>query len=446
MASLLVIDDEYAILDSIAMFLGEKGYRVLTAPSIEEGKEILKNERPEILILDIRLPDGSGLDALPQIKQLYPEMKVIVVTAFHDMQTAIEAMKLGAFDYITKPLDANELEKAVRKAVLALYKDTELVPKKQGREGKELIVGSSPKMLEVIKTVGVVCKNRATVLIQGETGTGKELVARVIHQNSPFKDGPFVIFDCAGVVETLLESELFGHEKGAFTCAVSVKKGALERAEGGTLFLDEVGELPFGLQAKLLGFLQRREFIKVGGQVPIALKCRVIAATNRDLSIMVKEGKFREDLYYRLKVVSIYIPPLRERPEDIPDLVSHIMKRLNQELETSVWGLEKGVLGLLLNYHWPGNVRELENVLMEAMIRARGGVVARDDVERILASETFKGEQKRPDTSLELVEMEHITKILKQVNWSKKKAAEILGISLPTLRAKILRYGIKVRS
>lgn len=444
MLEVLVIDDEPSILESMRMYITEKGMRALLSKDAEEGWEVFLRVRPKIVILDVRLPDLNGIELLKRIKQQSEDTKVIIITAYHEMQTAIEAMKGGAFDYILKPLDIDALDKAFERVLRTISPHqgpqvllgSETVP--------DLLVGSSPAMVEVQKTIGLVCTNNATVLIQGETGTGKELVARIIHQNSPQKDGPFVVFDCAGVVENLLESELFGHEKGAFTGAIYTKKGAVERAERGTLFLDEVSELPFGLQGKLLGFLQRKEFMRVGGQETLRSNCRIIAASNKDLRGMVSKGSFREDLYFRLRVVQIDIPPLRERVEDIPELTAHFMKKINQELKLHIWKMEKGSMELLMGYSWPGNVRELENTLVEAMIRARGGLITKETIKALLGQLKDTSNAQKRLSRLELVEKEHIMEILERVSFNRKKAAEILGISLPTLRSKINKYGIKI--
>jgi len=443
MIEVLVIDDEYPILETLRMYLSEKGYKVLVAKDGKEGWEILLRYMPKVVILDIRLPDINGIELLRKIRSRFLETRVIMITAFHEMQTVIEAMKAGAFDYIRKPLDVGELDRAFERAVNAStgLHDHGIGAKEEGEQ--EVLVGSSEAMLELQKTIGILCTNNATVLLQGETGTGKELVARLIHKNSSLKDGPFVVFDCAGVVENLLESELFGHEKGAFTGAIYTKKGAVERAEGGTLFMDEIGELPLQLQGKLLGFLQRKEFQRVGGQEVLRSNCRVMAATNKDLKEMVQKGQFREDLYFRLKVVQIQIPPLRERLEDIPELVAHFMWKINKELHLGISKLEKGVLDLLMAYSWPGNVRELENTLVEAMVKASGAMISKEIVKQLLGhqrSSQVKG--KVHLSTLEMVERDHILDTLKKVNYNRKKAAQILGISLPTLRAKIAKYEI----
>jgi two-component system, NtrC family, response regulator AtoC len=296
--------------------------------------------------------------------------------------------------------------------------------------------------VEIFKMIGLVCQKRATVLIQGDTGTGKELIARIIHSNSTIGEEPFVTLDCSAVVETLLESELFGHEKGAFTGAHHTKPGRIELAREGTLFLDEVGELPLSVQGKFLGFLQRREYMRVGGHQTLQSRCRILAATNRDLATMVKQGQFKEDLYFRLKVVTIHVPPLAERVSDIPYLVNHFLKKINLELGTEVAKVQKGVIDRLMAHHWSGNVRELENVLVQAVVQARSKVVLLEEIEEILGNKDSVLPPAVSPHSLPRVEKEHIRNTLHEVEWNRTRAAGILGISLPTLRSKIRKYGI----
>jgi two-component system response regulator AtoC len=444
MARILIVDDEHSILDSLEMFLGEKGHDVFKAATGGEGLEQFYRSKPDVVILDIRLPDSSGLDILNEMQNDGYFTKVIMITAFQDMETTIEAMKRGAYDYIHKPLDIDEVEKAVNRAlhILDVDRETPLLGGTRRPANQDVIIGKSEKMREIFKVIGLLCQNRATVFIQGETGTGKELVARVIHRNSLFDKEPFVTLDCSSVVETLLESELFGHEKGAFTGASHTKRGRIELAGRGTLFLDEVGELPLSLQGKFLGFIQRREYMRVGGQCTLASNCRIIAATNRDLTAMVREGTFKEDLYYRIRVVIIHVPPLRERLSDIPDLVNHFLQKINLELCTNVSKLQNGVMDRLMEHPWVGNVRELENVLVEAVIRVQGNVILLDDIEKILDNNQSGVREPLSAYSLPQVEKEHIQNTLSHVAWNRTKAAQMLGISLPTLRSKIRKYGI----
>ncbi|QTA91119.1 sigma-54-dependent transcriptional regulator [Desulfonema magnum] len=443
MAKILLIDDEYSILESLDMFLSEKGHHVFKAATGKEGLGLFRQHRPDVVILDIRLPDLNGLDILSEMQESEAAAKVIMITAFQDMETTIQAMKRGAYDYILKPLDADEVEKAVEQSleVLKAEQDIPCAEDAEKTASSDVIIGKSEKMLEIFKMIGLLCQNRAPVLIQGETGTGKELIARVIHQNSPYNEEPFVTLDCSAVVETLLESELFGHEKGAFTGATHKNKGKIEVAGKGTLFLDEMGELPLSLQGKFLGFLQRREFMRVGGHQVLNSRCRIIAATNRDLAVMVRHGRFKEDLYYRLKVVTIYAPPLRERLSDIPLLADYFLQKINNELGAEVSKFQHGVMDRLMTHPWTGNVRELENALVEAVVRSRGKVILLEAIEKILG--TYALQSEGPSSySLSGVEKHHIQNTLSCVNWNRTKASRMLGISLPTLRSKIRKYGI----
>ncbi|MFO7877424.1 MAG: sigma-54 dependent transcriptional regulator [Desulfovermiculus sp.] len=444
MTKILIIDDDQSILESLEMYFSEKGCQVFTSLTGKQGLTLYSEYKPDVVILDIRLPDTSGLELLYEMQKFGFSSKTIMITAYHDMNSTIESMKGGAYDYIHKPLDIDEVEKVVQRAIEVLEVDrkTDSPEHKEQAVSRDVIVGKSEKMREVFKMIGLLCQNRATVLIQGETGTGKELVARSIHSNSPFDQEPFVTLDCSSIVETLMESELFGHEKGAFTGATQTKRGKIELAGKGTLFLDEIGELPMSLQSSLLGFLQRREFIRVGGSGPIQANCRIIAATNRDLSSLVRKGMFKEDLYYRLKVVSIHIPPLRERISDIPELVNHFLQKINYDLGKQVFKLQTGVIDLLMDHPWTGNVRELENVLVEAIVRTQGKVILRDEMQKFLNSQNAKAEKVLHSHSLPHIEKEHIENILISVEGNRTKAAQILGVSLPTLRKKIREYEI----
>lgn len=444
MAKILVVDDEASIRETLEMFLAEKGHEVFKARTGQEGMDLMSRHAPDVVILDIRLPDISGLDVLSKIQKENGPCKVIMITAFHDMETTIQAMKRGAYDYVHKPLDAEEMERTLNRAlhVLEVDRETPLPEKGDPSPNTDVIIGKSKQMRSIFKMIGLLCQNRATVLIQGETGTGKELIARVIHRNCLFDKEPFITLDCSAVVETLLESELFGHEKGAFTGANKTKIGKIEMAGRGTLFLDEVGDLPLSLQGKFLGFLQRREYMRVGGQRTLKSACRVIAASNRDLASLVQQGRFKEDLYFRLRVVTIQVPPLRERLSDIPDLANHFLRKINSELGSHVFKLQKGAIGRLKSHSWKGNVRELENVLVEAVIRAGGNVVLTEEIERVLAMNHSTAPMALNEYSLPHVEKEHIRNTLSQCGGNRTQAARMLGISLPTLRSKVRRYGI----
>ena len=394
--------------------------------------------------MDVRLPDGDGLEVLAELKRRNRDSGIIIITAFHDMETTIRAIKLGASEYIPKPIDVEELEKAIGRVLKASYSSGQgdalrIDPSRDYAKGK--IIGKSKAMKEIFKAIGKLSENRVTVLIEGETGTGKELIARAVHYHSPYKDHPFLAINCSAIVGTLLESELFGHEKGAFTGAISTKRGKFELAGEGTIFLDEVSEIPLELQAKLLRFLQEKEFHRVGGEKTLKSNARVIAATNRDLRQMVKEGRFREDLYYRLSVATIKVPPLRERTSDIPLLVEYLLQKINRELGMDIKSVEEGAIRRMVAYPWPGNVRELENVLTKAALVTQGDVILEEDIASFLSAqeETPKGSAAM---SLEEVEREHILEVLQYAGWHYGKTCKLLGISRPTLRQKMKKYGI----
>ncbi len=386
--NVLIIDDEASIRESVEMFLREKGLSVHTAGTGAEGMEAWLKYQAQVIILDIRLPDTSGLDVLKQITGRNSDVKVIMITAYHDMETTIEAMRNGAYDYIHKPLDVDELDNAVQRSMQIA--EASLVTPLLGSENREellrrRIVGRSPAMRTVFKTIGLLSRNRASVLIEGETGTGKELIARVIHESSSESEQPFVTVDCTTLVESLLESELFGHERGAFTGAVDSKKGRLELAGEGTIFLDEVGDLPFPLQSKLLRFLECREFTPVGSTQSHRSQARVIAATNRGLDELARQGRFRHDLFFRLQVITLHVPPLRERIDDLPELVQFFIAGINYDLHTRVSRVEKKAMDRLKEHSWPGNVRELKNLLTRAVLQSGGTILLRDTVDAAFA-------------------------------------------------------------
>lgn len=443
MPKVLIIDDEVPILESLEMFLSEGGYDIRTAASAREGRALFRAFEPEVVILDIRLPDCTGFEVLAWLNQSPQPPKVIMITAFHDMETAITSMKNGAFDYIHKPLDADEVETAVKKAIRAFQAERAVPVSREQSDAVEedVIIGKSKPILDVFKTIGMLCRNDATALIQGETGTGKELIARVIHKNSKNSADPFITLDCSAVVENLLESELFGHEKGAFTGATQTKLGQIELAGKGTLFLDEIGELPLGIQGKLLGFLERREYLRVGGQYPQRSRCRILAATHRDLNAMVYDSKFRKDLFYRLNVVTLNIPALRERLEDIPDLTRHFLKIISQSMKKK-FQLQEGAVAILMGHQWTGNIRELKNVITAAAVRSPSNVILQEDIETVLSIHRAGAETVDPASNLSNIEQQHIIRVLRAVGWNRTQAARLLGISLPTLRSKIRKFGI----
>ncbi len=451
-ARILIVDDEPSSLELLEVYLREKGYEVRCAKDGKECFETVASFKPDILVLDIRLPDADGLEILSRLKERGSAAHVIIMTAFHDMATTIKAMKLGAFEYIPKPIDVDELEVAIGRA-LALLATKKISsgltvgPPGEFEDGQT--IGKTKGMKEIFKTIGMLSGNRVNVLIEGETGTGKELVARAIHFHSTYKDQPFIAINCSAIVENLLESELFGHEKGAFTGAISTKKGKFELAGEGTILLDEVGEIPFELQAKLLRFLQSKEFQRVGGERTLKSNARVLAATNRDLMAMVKEGTFREDLYYRLSVANVKVPPLRERKTDIPLIIDYLLRKINRDLHKGIEQVEENALGRMLDYSWPGNVRELENVLTRAAMYTQGHVILDTAIALLINRE--KGEDRAPQAQAEEskkgvdpyeTEKDRIMRILDEAHWHYGNACKTLGISRPTLNKRLREYGI----
>ena len=445
MGKVLIVDDDDHIRESLELYLKEKGYKVFNASNGNQAWFHVKHSKPKIVILDIRLPDMDGIELLRKIKTSNGEIQVIMITAFQDMETTIMAMKLGAFEYIHKPIDINELESTLERVKKTLYLNNRLkeFSTEVSRDYKiGNIIGRSNAMKEIFKIIGLVSESKTSILMQGESGTGKELISRVIHNNGPFKNEPFIPINCSALPETLLESELFGHEKGAFTGAISTKKGKFELAQDGTIFLDEIGEISPNVQVKLLRFLQDKEFERLGGERTILSNARIIASTNKNLLDLVEMGKFREDLYFRLKVVTIDVPPLRERRSDIPYLVEYLLNKINRELQKGVRKIPKDVVNRLIEYDWPGNVRELENVLIRAVLLAKGEVLQQEFLTDFLRKAN-RAEDKTPHgLSLEEVEKKHILQILRLNNWNRGRTCKILQISRPTLRLKMRRYQI----
>ena len=449
-ARILIADDEPPSLELLGYYLRKKGYEIRCATNGRECLERAASFRPDILILDISLPDTDGLEILRCLKEGGGAVHVIIVTAFHDMATTIRAMKLGAFEYILKPVDVDELELAIGRALeLSKTKKTErglaVGPRGEFEEGQT--IGKTKAIKDIFKTIGTLSGNRLNALIEGETGTGKELVARAIHYHGPYKIRPFVAINCSAVVKNLLESELFGHEKGAFTGAIATKKGKFELAGDGTILLDEVAEIPFEIQARLLRFLQTKEFQRVGGERTIKSEARVIAATNRDLLKMVRQGDFREDLYYRLSVAYIKVPPLRERKPDIPLITEYLLMRINRDLHKNIEHVEENALRRMMEYSWPGNVRELENVLTRAAMYTHGNMMLDAAVAPLLDREglgttqgTTSGIGRR--INLQESEKDRIVRILNESHWHYGQTCKILGISRPTLNRRLRRYGV----
>ncbi|MEW6673631.1 MAG: sigma-54 dependent transcriptional regulator [Thermodesulfobacteriota bacterium] len=441
-AKILIVDDEKIMRESLAGWLLRDGHDVETAKSGEEALEKLSATRYNILLLDIKMEGISGLDVLKHLKENDPDVAVVMITAYGSISTAIEAMKNGAADYLLKPFDPNELGVLIEKILENQARVLEnLYLKEQYKERTrfESMIGQSRAMQEVFDLITDVAPMNSTVLITGETGTGKGLAAKAIHTNSPQSQGPFVVVNCGAIPEHLMESELFGYQKGAFTDAKETKKGRLELAHGGTLFLDEIGEISMRMQIDLLRVLEDRIFYRVGGTQPLEVDFRVIAATNRDLQKAIKNGSFREDLYYRLNVVSFKMPPLRERKEDLPLLAEHFLSRFTQETNKPIDRISRAAMDEIMIYDWPGNVRELENAIERAVVVCKGPKIMPEDLPIFCAEEGA-----RPDTnSLVEIEKAHIAQVLKDNDWNISRSAKILEIDRSTLYNKIKRYKIQ---
>jgi len=443
MKKVLVVDDEVGIRESIKRILGRQGFDVITASNGEDAFKIIRKQDIDLLITDIRMAGMDGVDLLKVCKSVSPTTEVIMITGYASVDTAVETMKLGAYDYITKPFKKAELLKAVSKAIekQTLSLDNIQLKKRLEELDKGMLVGvSSPKMREVIDLVQQVAPSQATVLILGESGTGKEVIANLIHRMSPRGSRPMVKVNCAALPETLIEAELFGYEKGAFTGAVSSREGRFEAADMSTIFLDEVGEIPPEVQVKLLRILQEGKLERLGSNKTVTVDTRIIAATNKDLETMVKQGGFREDLYWRLNVISIHLPPLRERKEDIPALVQYFLTRFARKNNKDIKGIETKAMDALLGYEWPGNVRELENVIERCVVLDRDLVIATDD----LPSDLVKDETRKIDhvtiklgTPLEEVEKILMEEALRYTKGDKNLAAKLLGVSTRTLYRKL---------
>jgi len=455
MSKILVIDGDPSACHHLEEYLSGKGYTVFTALTGSDGLSRFVTAAPDLVVLNAHLPDVSGFTILEDLQEEDDGVKVIMTTDRHDMESAIRAMKGGAFDYLHKPIVLPEFDRSVREAIkshrMPSSNDGILPAASTGQFKTGSIIGTGREMQEIFKTIGMVSQNQTTVLVQGESGTGKELIAKVIHHNtSPHE--PYIAVNCSAVVENLLESELFGHEKGSFTGAVNKKLGKFELARSGTIFLDEISEMSVNLQAKLLRVLQEMEFERVGGHERVRVKARIIAATNQDLRKMIQEGRFREDLFYRLNIVSVFIPPLRERRDDIAPLVEYLVAKINRDLRKKISGITDDVMTMFARYDWPGNVRELENLLVRAIVLAKGHVLSKADFPDLLPGQKeseagFKGKKddgaEESFLTLDGMEEAHIRKVL-DCNPEKNKGeiCEILGISRPTLERKLEKYGI----
>jgi len=445
MSRILVIDDDKALCRSLEIQLELHEHEVLSAPTAREGLAAGAEAAPDLVLLDLGLPDRSGLDVLRRITETAPGRPVVMITGQQDMQATIEAIRLGAFDYIRKPFDMDDILLVIEKAGklrAGRRARRESVAVDSPPAGAHEIVGADKKIMSVIKEIGLLSKSAVTALIEGESGTGKELVARALH-DAGAKGKPFVAVNCSAIVSSLLESELFGHEKGAFTGADSRKTGKLEIAADGTVFFDEIGDMPPDLQAKLLRALQEKEFERVGGTQTLSLDARVIAATNRDLEALVKEKKFRKDLFYRIAVSRIAIPPLRERRSDIRLLVHHLLNRIGRQIHRTIDAVDEAAMRRLEGYDWPGNVRELENVLTRAATLSRERTLSADTIKRALGIAAESTSDASEITPLRAAEKIHIEKALIAFGWNITHTAKKLEISPTTLRKKIQDYELR---
>ncbi len=447
---ILVIDDEPDIGWLFSKILSEEGYKVLTSLNGEEGISKIRKEKPDLVFLDLKLPGMDGIEILKEIRTFDKDLLVIVLTAYETVKTAVEAMKLGAFDYLSKPVNIDRIKTTIKNSIRTqtLIKDAVLRKKTTDEIDFNLIIGDSPQVKDVLDLVKKVAPHDITVLLRGASGTGKELIARAIHTSGNRANKPFVAIDCAILPDTLVESEIFGHEKGAFTGANEKKLGKFELAQGGTVFLDEIGNLTPQIQVKLLRTLQEREIERLGGKKPIRVDVRVIAATNMNLEKDISAGRFREDLYYRLNVFSIFLPPLRERDGDVMLLTEYFLKQSNRIFKKAVKKISPDVENLLAAYSWPGNIRELRNVIESAVLLANDTILPQHVPQKI--QDVLKQSVELPTTLKKVgkqakckAEKELIMKVLKEVNWNKSKASKMLKVDYKTLYNKIKEYDIE---
>ena len=471
MSTILIVDDDAQLRKSFARLLTDEGYEVNTAATGEEGLSAVQKDAFDLVIMDVRMPGMSGLEAFERMHDIDSRLPVIIMTAFAATDTAIKATQMGAFDYVLKPFDIPDILSLIEKAIDAgrLVRSRVSMASKPEENVADALIGRSAPMQEVYKAIGRVASTDATVLVRGESGTGKELVARAIFQHSMRASKPFLIINCVAIPETLLESELFGYEKGAFTGAVSRRLGKIEQADGGTVFLDEIGDMPLSIQAKILRLLQEKSIERLGGHDSIPLNVRIIAATNRDLEQALKEGRFREDLYYRLKVVSINLPPLRDRRDDIPQLCEYFLGRYSAEMGIDNPGAPSETLDVLQTQDWPGNVRELANTLKKALIFSRGYPIRPEDILQVVqkqgqGDEGFMDEVENnirqwvretlsaDDAEDIFSELSNkfsgivISEALSMTGGNRTKAARLLGLSRPTLQSKIDKYNLTIET
>jgi DNA-binding NtrC family response regulator len=451
--SILIVDDDGVMQETLSDVLKKRGYEIFSVGSGNDALSMVKKSVIDLILLDMKLPDIDGLEVLKKIKEFDTEILVIMMTAFSDVQTAVSAMKSGAYDYINKPFELDELKLLIQKGLetKSLINEVRRLHRQQKENYQNShIYGVSPQIHYVKELIGMISKTHKTsVLIQGESGTGKELAANAIHYNSHRSDKPLMKINCSAIPDSLLESELFGYEKGAFTDAKNTKKGLFELADGGTVFLDEIGDMNPFLQSKILRVLESQTFMRVGGEREIKVEIRIITATNKNLEVMVKEGFFRKDLYYRLKVMVVEMPPLRDRLEDILLLSNLFIEENNKEYNKSIRGFSEEAKKLMVQYSWPGNVRELRNVIERAMILTDQDVITPKHLPfELKQAETIHEDTEHEisgitsDMSLENMEKIHLSKVLKRLEWNKSKASKILGISRATLRAKVKKYNL----
>ncbi len=449
--NILIVDDEKGQREILKTILSDEGYDVVTASNGKEALRAVYEGVFDAILTDLKMPDLDGVQLLTNILKNRIHTSVVIMTAHGTIDSAVEAMKLGAFDYLTKPLERDELLVVVNKAI----EKTKLLNENERLRGQlderfkiENIIGRDGKMQEVLKIIKKVSNSSSTVLIFGESGTGKELAAKAIHHNSPRRDKPFMDINCAAIPETLLESELFGYEKGAFTGASTKKIGLFESANGGTLFLDEIGDMGIGLQARLLRAIQEREIRRVGGKDNIKIDVKIISATNKNIENDIKEGRFREDLYYRLNVIAFRMPPLRERMGDLPELVSFFISKYNKSLGGKINGISDNALNLLLNYSWPGNIRQLESVIERAVLLTDGTVIETDTLPPEISNKLIQigkidFDIPNDGISFEELEREVLLKAMRKSNWVIAKAAQLLGMSYRTLQYRLNKFEIK---
>jgi len=447
MASILVVDDDQNIRRVLKDLLGKEGFNVLTASDVDKALPLIDQQDLDLIVTDLKMPGKSGMDLLTLCHEKRPAVPVIMITAFGNVEAAVAAMKKGVYDFITKPFDENELLNVIEKAISESEMNKELISTYFDKETHfSQIIGKTPVIQQVFQTIQKIAPTDSTVLITGETGVGKELIAREIHLGSQRRDHPFVKVNCAAIPETLLESELFGYEKGAFTGAVTNKPGRFEIAHEGTILLDEMGEIPLHLQAKLLGVIQDKSFDRVGGVKTIKVDIRIIAATNQDLQSAVQSGKFRSDLFYRLNVVPIHIPPLRERKDDLIPLVGYFLKIFTAKYCKKINNVSPEVMATFSNYDWPGNIRELENVLERMVLMSETDTLTLDqlpaEIRGAISTVEASTLKEKVDIISQMTEKQMIIDVLNKTNQNRTKAAKLLGISRRTLQNKIKEYGL----